>query len=209
MIWIAGSVIVIGGVVFLVVRLRGLARPVVIPAALNTSAPAAATSSQVKTPVIDTDKDGLSDEEEKKLGTDPNKRDTDGDSISDGDEVFLHKNPLKVDFFFGPKLPAFYGTLTPIETVASSTQNVGAASNGSIDTDGDGLTNDQELQLGTDSNNPDTDGDGLNDGDEVKKYHTDPKKVDTDGDGYKDADEIKNGYNPLGAGRCLTTGCLF
>lgn len=77
------------------------------------------------------------------------------------------------------------------------------------DSDGDGLTNDQELQLGTDPNKADTDGDGLLDGDEVKKYRTDPKKVDTDGDGYSDADEIKNGYNPLGTGKCLTTGCAF
>lgn len=77
------------------------------------------------------------------------------------------------------------------------------------DADKDGLTDDQELQLGTERRNPDTDGDGLSDGDEVKKYRTDPKKADTDGDGYSDAQEIKNGYNPLGTGKCLTTGCAF
>ena len=43
----------------------------------------------------------------------------------------------------------------------------------------------------------DTDGDGLSDYDEVNKYHTDPSKADTDGDGYNDGDEIKNGYSPL------------
>jgi hypothetical protein len=80
---------------------------------------------------------------------------------------------------------------------------------GSVDSDRDGLTDDQELQLGTDPRNPDTDGDQLSDGDEVKKYRTDPKKADTDGDGYSDAQEIKNEYNPLGTGRCLTTGCIF
>ena len=80
---------------------------------------------------------------------------------------------------------------------------------GAQDTDKDGLTDDQELQSGTDSHNPDTDGDGISDGDEVKKYRTDPKKADTDGDGYSDAQEIKNGYNPLGTGKCLTTGCVF
>jgi hypothetical protein len=78
-----------------------------------------------------------------------------------------------------------------------------------VDSDRDGLTDDQELQLGTDPRNPDTDGDQLSDGDEVKKYRTDPKKADTDGDGYSDAQEIKNEYNPLGTGRCLTTGCIF
>ena len=35
------------------------------------------------------------------------------------------------------------------------------------DTDGDGLTDDQEVAIGTDPQNPDTDGDGTNDGDEV------------------------------------------
>ncbi|MGV0385101.1 hypothetical protein ACUY2T_10175, partial [Corynebacterium sp. 22_2729] len=38
-------------------------------------------------PVKDTDGDGLTDDKEKELGTDPNKADTDGDGINDGDEV--------------------------------------------------------------------------------------------------------------------------
>lgn len=45
----------------------------------------------------------------------------------------------------------------------------------------------------------DTDGDGLIDDDELK-YGTDPEKVDTDGDTYSDLLEIQNGYNPLGEG---------
>lgn len=45
----------------------------------------------------------------------------------------------------------------------------------SVDSDGDGLSNDQEAQLGTDPNNIDTDGDGITDGDEVNFTHTDPK----------------------------------
>jgi outer membrane protein OmpA-like peptidoglycan-associated protein len=49
----------------------------------------------------------------------------------------------------------------------------------------------------TDPNNPDTDGDGLTDGDEVKKYHTDPLKADTDGGGVDDGTEVKRGTNPL------------
>ena len=36
-----------------------------------------------------------------------------------------------------------------------------------VDTDNDGLTDGQEIALGTDPGNPDTDGDGLNDGEEV------------------------------------------
>jgi hypothetical protein len=41
----------------------------------------------------DTDKDLVSDEMEKKIGTDPNKIDTDGDGFKDGDEVLSGYNP--------------------------------------------------------------------------------------------------------------------
>lgn len=43
----------------------------------------------------DSDNDGLSDDEEKVYGTDPNKADTDGDGYSDGVEVKSGYNPLK------------------------------------------------------------------------------------------------------------------
>ena len=65
------------------------------------------------------------------------------------------------------------------------------------DSDNDGLTDDEEQQLGTDPNNPDTDGDGLNDGDEVNVYNTNPTLVDTDGDGYSDGIEVNAGTDPL------------
>src|SRR5207302_636096 len=38
------------------------------------------------TPIADSDNDGLDDEEEAMLGTDPHNPDTDGDGITDGDE---------------------------------------------------------------------------------------------------------------------------
>lgn len=69
-----------------------------------------------------------------------------------------------------------------------------------IDTDGDGLTDTEEQQLGTDSLKPDTDTDGLMDGEEVKVYHTNPLLADSDSDGYIDSVEIKNGFNPNGPG---------
>jgi hypothetical protein len=43
-----------------------------------------------------------------------------------------------------------------------------------VDTDGDGLSDDQENDLGTDRFNPDTDGDGQSDGAEVLAAGTDP-----------------------------------
>lgn len=70
-----------------------------------------------------------------------------------------------------------------------------------LDSDLDGLTDEEEARPGTDPNNPDTDQDGLTDREEVKVYGTDPLKADTDGDGYKDGEEIKNGFNPKGPGK--------
>ncbi|WP_139405448.1 inverse autotransporter beta domain-containing protein [Aeromonas veronii] len=95
------------------------------------------------------------------------------------------------------------------------------------DLDGDGLTNGQESQLGTDPENKDTDGDGIDDKTEVdngsnpldpndpvadpdgdidgdgltngqeSQLGTDPENKDTDGDGIDDKTEVDNGSNPL------------
>ncbi len=74
-----------------------------------------------------------------------------------------------------------------------------------IDSDGDGLSDDEEQTLGTNPNLIDTDNDGLSDYEEVKIFKTDPLNPDTDGDDYSDGDEVKNGYNPLGAGKLADT----
>lgn len=48
--------------------------------------------------VTDKDLDGLTDAEETKLGTDPQKADTDSDGLMDNDEISKYKtNPLKAD----------------------------------------------------------------------------------------------------------------
>lgn len=69
------------------------------------------------------------------------------------------------------------------------------------DTDGDGLTDEEEVELGTNPNKIDTDEDGLFDREEVKVYGTDPLNPDTDGDGYSDGEEVDSGYNPKGEGK--------
>lgn len=61
-----------------------------------------------------------------------------------------------------------------------------------LDSDGDGLTDAQELELGTDPHNPDSDGDGLHDGAEVNDHHTDPMNPDSDGDGLNDGAEVND-----------------
>ena len=80
-----------------------------------------------------------------------------------------------------------------VECTATS----GGGSTGGTDTDGDGLTDAQEQQLGTDPKNADTDGDGLKDGAEVNTYGTDPKDADTDNGGVPDGVEVHNGNDPL------------
>ncbi|MEI6632458.1 MAG: hypothetical protein WCP22_01430 [Chlamydiota bacterium] len=65
------------------------------------------------------------------------------------------------------------------------------------DSDSDGLTDGEELELGTDPEDSDTDGDGLTDGDEVNQYETDPLDIDTDGDGWEDGEEVELGFDPL------------
>lgn len=63
------------------------------------------------------------------------------------------------------------------------------------DTDGDGLNDGHEVEIGTDPNNPDTDQDGLRDGDEVQGC-TNPLVPDTDADGLRDGDEMSQGTDP-------------
>lgn len=92
------------------------------------------------------------------------------------------------------------------------------------DTDRDGISNAEEIELGldtteydtdqdgladaleingteTDPTNPDSDGDGLSDGQEFLIWGTDPNNTDSDGDGFDDPSEIDNGYNPNGSGK--------
>lgn len=70
-----------------------------------------------------------------------------------------------------------------------------------IDTDGDGLDDVREEDIGTDPRNWDSDDDGLSDGDEVIIWKTDPNNPDSDGDSYEDGAEVKSGYNPAGPGK--------
>ena len=63
------------------------------------------------------------------------------------------------------------------------------------DSDGDGLSDDEEDMLGTNPNNPDSDNDGISDGDE-QTTGTDPNDDDTDDDGISDGDELIIGSDP-------------
>lgn len=59
-----------------------------------------------------------------------------------------------------------------------------------VDSDNDGLTDAEEIELGTDPDNPDSDGDGIKDGEEVNQTGTDPLDADSDDDGLTDGAEV-------------------
>lgn len=123
---------------------------------------------------VDSDNDGLSDTDEERLGTDKNKADTDGDGLLDGSEYYIvGTNPLIAD--------------TDVNDISDADE----------DFDKDGLTNKQEVDLGTDPSKADTDNDGLDDYEEVNTHSTNPINYDSDNDGLGDGDEILLGLNPL------------
>lgn len=66
----------------------------------------------------------------------------------------------------------------------------------SEDPDGDGLTNPEELALGSDAHLFDTDGDGLSDYDEANVHGTSPLRADSDGDTVPDPVELALGTDP-------------
>lgn len=136
----------------------------------------------------DWDKDGLPNDQEKSIGTDPRNPDTDGDGLKDGDEVNQYRtNPLKSDSDDD-------GLNDREELFSYKTDPMKA------DTDMDGLRDGDEITHRTDPLVADTDGDGLLDGAEVNTHKTDPLKIDTDGDSLNDGDEIsKYGTDPLKA----------
>ena len=89
------------------------------------------------------------------------------------------------------------GTQVAAATQTAAFNMTAAAIEGEQDSDGDGLTNREEGQLGTDPFNPDTDGDELTDGNEVKNLGTDPLNQDTDKDRLSDGEEVlRQGTDP-------------
>lgn len=121
----------------------------------------------------DDDNDGLPNIIEKIFGTDSENPDTDDDGLTDYEDVYITgTDPLKYD---------------------TDDNGINDADD---DSDGDSLSNKEEIELGTDPQNVDTDDDGLSDYDEINKYNTDPLKADSDGDALKDGDEIEIGLDP-------------
>ena len=158
--------------------------------------------------LIDSDCDGLSDEEEfatvyaTGLKTDPANPDTDGDGIPDGVERARASSP-------DPNCKGFPGdadTATATDPTSPDTDCDGVP-DGIEDANRNGKIDPGE----TDPTDPDTDGDGIPDGTEAGTVQavagticpgfvpdadpattTDPAKADTDGDGIPDGVEDRN-----------------
>lgn len=124
----------------------------------------------------DSDGDGLSDQEEARLLTDPLRSDTDSDGLPDGDELARGTDPLNPDTDGDGLLDG--------DEVARGFDPL------SSDADGDGLNDFAELALGTDPRNSDSDSDGLSDWEEAIALGSDPLSSDSDGDGLSDSDEV-------------------
>jgi|GEM_PF-1667269 len=87
-----------------------------------------------------------------------------------------------------------------VDRVVMKTRFALAVENPASDNDGDGITNAEEVRLGTSTNDADTDNDGFPDGLEVGSGHDPLTALDSDGDGYPDYLEILHGYDPFGPG---------
>lgn len=110
-----------------------------------------ATSSPQAPPRVDSDGDGLYDDEEAALGTNPDLADSDGDGLSDLEEIYVTEtDPLSTD--------TDADGLEDAEEWAWPTTDPTNA-----DSDDDGLDDADEVLLGTDPWAPDTDGDGIGD----------------------------------------------
>ncbi len=129
--------------------------------------------------INDSDGDGLSDEYEEGIGTDPFNMDTDGDSLPDGAETNT-------------------GVYIDVEDTGTSPLT--------SDTDNDGLEDDDEILCrlyslsGKFCSHPldsDSDNDGLTDGDEYSNYGTNPIDHDSDGDGLLDGLEVGITFNDI------------
>ncbi len=145
-------------------------------------------------PGVDSDGDGLGDDQETpdKIGTDPYNPDTDQDGIGDGveyeywnakmaevrtaipvwaQERYSDEHPSDIIERFGPKGNLDDDNLSNILDP---------------DSDGDGIDDGKELSIGTDPADPDSDNDGIIDGREIDEGTDPTSSEDSDFDGLPD-----------------------
>ncbi|MDI6855199.1 MAG: hypothetical protein QMD21_00230 [Candidatus Thermoplasmatota archaeon] len=139
--------------------------------------------------------------------TNPLSPDTDSDTFLDGYNLIVMNNSELYRYFLNysiAHIDNLDGTITFYGELTLGTNPL--VKNETADSDGDGLTNWEEVNIyGTNPNNPDTDGDWLWDGDELgiverdgypNLYITNPLNPDSDCCGCWDGWEVKYGFNP-------------
>ncbi len=137
--------------------------------------------------IKDSDRDGLTDEQERTMGLDPLDPDTDNDGLQDGDEYIYWTTRSSGDVTVGPWHRLLHGSIGKgelrklLRPLSDLDKDRGPNIN-DPDADDDGVADGTEVLLGSDPASPDTDGDGLLD-------FYDPGRLnaaDTDGDGLPD-----------------------
>ena len=151
-----------------------------LPAPEPVPVPAAAVDPAPQLGGVDTDRDGLSDALERRLGLDPLRADTDGDNLTDAAELVTHKTDARKADTDGDQLNDAFELAQGLDPR-------------SPDSDADGHMDGSLAPLQVD-----TDRDGLDDALE-QVMGLDAKLSDSDADGFSDALEINSGANALDA----------
>jgi hypothetical protein len=160
-----------------------------------TAAPASATPAQAAE--TDTDGDGLTDDQEATLGTDPADADSDDDGLSDGFENGAGTSPTDPD--------------SDHDGLSDGFENGNGTNPTDADTDHDGLSDGFEAGAGTTPTDADSDHDGLADGFEVA-VGVSPLEPDSDGDGLsdgRDVEWVQDAVGELAPGAWVDRGVLL
>lgn len=156
----------------------------------------------------DSDDDGISDYDEvRTYNTDPHSTDSDGDGLSDFAEIRTHfTNPNSTDTDIDglsdtDEVAGLYMTSailfdTDGDRLSDGEEVLNNTLPYAVDSDGDGLDDFAEKAAGTNPNDTDTDNDGLTDGEEVNTYGSNPHIPDSDNDGISDGNEKLCGTSP-------------
>lgn len=207
-------------VVILLAGCSGLAAdgtPTAEPTATGTPAPTESPTtktitsgplSPTQTTIPDWDGDGLNNNQERKISSDPNASDTDGDGLTDREEVPLESDPTNVDTD-GDGLEdgreVELGTSPTVEDSDFDRLNDGreveiGSDPTTMDSDGDGIDDGREVEVGLSPVSENADGDELSDAEELSREDRDPtvddQIFDSDGDGLNDTREKRLGLDP-------------